>query len=225
MDHTFQRVENIAVIFDMDGVIVDTNPFHIDAFKKFFTKHAISFDEADFIDHMYGKHNSYILSHFMKRPIVGDELRALEDEKESCFRDLYGSHVEPLRGFEDFLADLKSRGIKTGVGTSAPRANMDLVAAKLGLYNKMESFLASEDVTQHKPHPEVYLNSARNLGVEPQNCLVFEDSHSGVSAALAAGCKVVGVMTSHTKMELPPCDAYIGDFTEISLDRVQEMLR
>ncbi len=213
-----------AIIFDMDGVIVDTNPFHIEAFKNFFRKHKVTFDEGDFIEHIYGKHNSYILSHFFKRPIIGEELLAFEGEKEGHFRELYAKSIEPLKGFDAFLAALKSKGISTAVATSAPRANLDLVANHLGLYPKMESLLSSENVSHHKPHPEVYLKSAQNLGVAPEDCVVFEDSHSGVSAALAAGCKVIGVMTSHQKIELPPCDDYIADFTKMSVEKILNII-
>jgi len=83
---------------------------------------------------------------------------------------------------------------------------------KLGFKPKMESVMASEDVAKHKPDPEVYLMSAKNLRVSPQHCIVFEDSYSGVTAALNAGMRVVGVLSSHTKEELPPCDHYIEDY-------------
>lgn len=218
-------MDKFAVIFDMDGVIVDTNPYHTKAFKAFFDKYELDFDEADFVEHMYGKHNSYIFKHFFKRPIIGEELLQFENEKEASFREIYKNEIQPLTGFSDFLSTLKDAGIKTGVATSAPRANLDLIAKHLGLASQMDSLLGSEDVNQHKPHPEVYLSSAKNIGLEPSHCLVFEDSHAGVSAAIAAGCKVVGVLTSHDKMDLPPCDDYIDDFTEITLAKAREILQ
>jgi beta-phosphoglucomutase-like phosphatase (HAD superfamily) len=89
---------------------------------------------------------------------------------------------------------------------------------------KMESILASENVKNHKPDPEVYLTSAQILKVNPENCLVFEDSFSGVSAAINAGMKVVGVLSSHKQEELPPCQLYINDYSEINLETVQELM-
>lgn len=88
----------------------------------------------------------------------------------------------------------------------------------------MDSLLSSEDVRAYKPDPEVYLKSAQNLGVSPENCVVFEDSHSGITAAISAGAKVVGVLTSHTKDELPSCHHYIQDYRDMSLACVEQLL-
>jgi beta-phosphoglucomutase len=214
-----------AVIFDMDGVICHTNPFHSLAFQSFFAKRNLFPTEQDFALHMYGKSNSYILRHFLGREIVGQEFIDLEFEKESLFREIYANHIETIPNYLSFLGSLKSAGFKTAVATSAPRANLDLIMGRLGFEKDMESIMASENVSHHKPHPEVYLTSANNLGASPENCLVFEDSFSGVSAALNAGMKVVGVLSSHTKDELPPCNFYINDYTEINVETVLNILQ
>jgi beta-phosphoglucomutase len=202
-----------AVIFDMDGVICHTNPFHSKAFDLFFKKRGVYASGQDYKDHMYGKSNAYILSYFLNRKIEGQELLDLEEEKESLFREIYAPEVEPIAGFLEFLSILKSNGIKTGVATSAPRANLDLIMGTLGFESQMESIMASENVSKHKPDPEVYLTSAINLKVEAAECIVFEDSFSGVSAGLNASMQVVGVLSSHTKDELPPCNLYINDYS------------
>lgn len=208
----------------MDGVICHTNPFHSQAFKLFFEKRNLFPTEEDFKAHMYGKNNGYILSHFLGRKIEGQELLELEDEKESLFREIYKHHVEPISGFMEFFRDLRSAGFKTGVATSAPFANLELIAGHLDLFPHLESALASEHVSKHKPDPEVYLNAASNLSFKPSDCLVFEDSFSGVMAAKNAGMKVVGVLSTHEKSDLPPCEAYITSYTEISSDDVLALL-
>lgn len=212
-----------AVIFDMDGVICHTNPFHSIAFQQFFAKRNLNPTEAEYVEHMYGKNNGYILSHFLGRKIEGEELALLEDEKEGLFRDIYKSEVDPIAGFMEFFAKLKSEEILTAVATSAPRANLDLIIGTLRIGSQMHSQLASEDVSKHKPDPEVYLKSAANLGLTPDNCLVFEDSYSGASSGLNAGMKVVGVLSSHTKDELPQCDLYINDYRELSIDTITNL--
>jgi beta-phosphoglucomutase len=214
-----------AVIFDMDGVIAHTNPYHADAFRAFFDRHNVSYTEQELIDHMYGKHNSYIMKYFFKREIPQDEFLRLEDEKEGLFREIYAHHIEAIEGWMDFLNDLKQAGFKTGVATSAPRANLEIIMNGLGFKSKMESILASEDVKHHKPHPEVYLRSAENLGVDPSQCVVFEDSFSGVTAGLASGAKVVGVLSSHTKEELPPCSQYIIDYNGLTAKDIIELMQ
>lgn len=213
-----------AVIFDMDGVICHTNPFHSQAFKIFFQKRNLFPTEEEFFLHMYGKNNGYILSHFLGRKIEGPELLELEDEKESLFREIYQHHVDPIPGFLDFFHRLRSEGFKTGVATSAPFANLELIAGRLDLFPHLESALASEHVSKHKPDPEVYLKTAKNISLEPSQCIVFEDSFSGVSAAKNAGMKVVGVLSSHTVEELPICDHYIDDYIGLDVPTVLSLL-
>lgn len=213
----------IAVIFDMDGVICHTNPYHSIAFREFFAARDLAPTDEDFAQHMFGKSNSYILSHFLKRPIQGEELLQMEEEKEGLFRKIYAPYIEPIAGILDFMQDLKRNGVKIGVATSAPRANLDLILGKVPIREIFGSILASEDVKRHKPDPEVYLTSAVNLAVAPEKCLVFEDSFSGVIAGLNAGMKVVGVLTSHPKEELPPCSLYIDDYTGLSFDSIKHL--
>lgn len=214
-----------AVIFDMDGVICHTNPHHAVAFGIFFDRHNIAHTEEEFEKHMYGKHNSHIMTYFFKRPIQGEELLKLEFEKEALFREIYKDKVESIPGYLDFLAELKANNFKTAVATSAPAANMHLIADKLQLPSQMESMMASEDVKLHKPHPEIYVESAKRIGVDPSRCLVFEDSFSGVTAGLNAGMKVVGVLSTHSKADLPPCSFYINDYSEIDVKKVLEILK
>ncbi|WP_375583781.1 HAD family hydrolase [Cyclobacterium xiamenense] len=213
-----------AIIFDMDGVICHTNPFHSEAFRVFFGKRGLNPTEEEFARHMYGKSNKYIFAHFLGREIFGNEFAELENEKEGLFREIYADKVETLPQFLPFLHALKKAGYRTGVATSAPRANLDLIMNSLGFGPSMESVLASENVSKHKPDPEVYLRSSRLLEVDPAHCLVFEDSHSGVSAARNAGMRVVGVLSSHAKEDLPPCDHYIRDYRDIDPETVSKLL-
>lgn len=217
--------KEIAVIFDMDGVICHTNPYHSLAFRDFFSARNLSPTDEEFAQHMFGKSNSYILTHFLKRPITGQELLQMEHEKESLFRKIYEPHIEPIAGILAFMDSLESNGVKLGVATSAPYANLELILGKINIREKLGSVLASEDVKKHKPDPEVYLSSAANLSIAPEKCLVFEDSFSGISAALNAGMQVVGVLSSHTKEELPPCSLYINDYTDLSYEKISHLFK
>lgn len=207
----------------MDGVICDTNPHHSLAWKSFLKKYEIDATEEEFIAHMYGKSNSYILKYFLKRDVIGEEFMQMEYEKEALFRQLYEPEVVPINGLLTFIDDLKANGIKTGIATSAPVENLQLILSKLPLADKMQSLLSSADVLHHKPNPEVYLKSASNLGISPQRCLVFEDSHSGVSAGKAAGAKVIGVLSTYKKEELPVCDDYILNYEGLTFDKIKTL--
>lgn len=215
----------LAVIFDMDGVIADTNPTHDVAWRKFLTRYDIVPTDDDLQNHMYGKHNSYILNYFLKREIVADELLRLQFEKEALFRELYTDIAQPLPGLLAFLGELYQNGVKLGIATSAPVENLEMMVSQIPFLNEvMGSMLSEKDVSHHKPHPEVYLKSAARLGIDPSQCIVFEDSVSGVNAGLAAGMKVVGVTTSHTAEDLPPCSAYINDYLGLSFEFIQKIM-
>ncbi|CAH0996380.1 Beta-phosphoglucomutase [Emticicia aquatica] len=207
----------------MDGVICDTNPYHSLAWKAFLEKFGITSSEEEFIAHMYGKSNSYILKYFFKREIIGEEFAQMEFEKEALFREIYAAHVTPIAGLIEFIEDLKANGVKMGIATSAPYLNMELILSILPLRDKMQSLLASEDVSSHKPNPEVYLKSASNLDISPERCVVFEDSFSGVTAGKAAGAKVVGVLSTYKKEELPVCDAYVPNYNELSFQKIKDL--
>ena len=212
-----------TILFDMDGVICHTNPHHSKAFQAFFQKRGMDPSEEEYAAHMYGKSNSYIFSHFLGRPVFGEELQAYEDEKEGLFRDIYTDQVKSIDGYLDFLYLLVDKKYKLGVATSAPIANMDLILDTLKIRSVFGSTLASEDVTVHKPDPQVYLKSAMNLSSAPGECLVFEDSHAGVSAAINANMKVVGVLSSHTELELPPCNKHIERYDASLVDFISHL--
>lgn len=213
-----------AVIFDMDGVIADTNPYHANAFEVFLDKYHIPYSQVEFEQHMYGKHNSYIMRYFFGESLSNEDIRKLEEEKEGLFREIYADIARPVNGLPVFLESLQDHGFRLGVATSAPKANMDLVLDKLGIRHYFHSTLSSEHVTRHKPDPEVYLKSADVLHTSPQNCVVFEDSFSGITAGLHARMAVVGVLTSHTQEELPICCTYIKDYTEMDIEKVTSLL-
>ena len=207
----------------MDGVICDTNPHHSLAWKAFLKKFEIDATEDEFIAHMYGKSNSYILKYFLKRDVIGDEFIAMEFEKESLFRELYEPEEIPIAGLLEFIADLKANGVKTGIATSAPVENLELILSKLPLAAQMESLLSSSDVIHHKPNPEVYLKSAANLDVLPENCVIFVDSYAGVSAGKAAGAKVIGVLSTYKKEELPVCNDYVVNYKDMSYQKIKTL--
>ena len=212
-----------AVIFDMDGVIADTNPTHLVSWKEYLLENNITATDADLVIHMFGKSNTYILEYFFKRKMEREEIERRQWEKEGLFRKMYEPIVEPLNGLLAFIDDLKANGVKTGIATSAPVHNLDMMLRKVDLRSKMESLLSWEDVVNHKPAPDVYLQSAKNVGVPIENCVVFEDSTSGIQAGLAAGAKVVGVLTSHQPSELPICHAYIENYEALDYAFIKKL--
>lgn len=208
-----------AVIFDMDGVIADTNPTHLRAWTEFLKRHDIPLTKEEH-DHMIlGRSNKDIIHHFFGEQDP-DTVIDLAKEKESLFRELYQTD-ETLPGLRELLDQLDESAILHGISTSAPPQNIALVLEKGDLVARFPVITNFTEVTHNKPHPEIFLKTAEKLGVEPERCIVFEDSQAGVKGAKAAGMQVIGVTTSHTKEELDVPSA-IHDFTEITLDKLKE---
>lgn len=201
----------VAFIFDMDGVIVDSNPFHKIALKQFCSKYGHQLTEEQLAEKIYGRRNQDWLAYIFG-PLEENQMNQYADEKEALFRELYEKDAKPLEGLISFLQKLEEKGIPCAIATSAPRDNVDFTLAKTGAARYFNTILDSSFVTQGKPHPEIYLKTAKALGFQPQNCVVFEDSLSGVDSAKTAGCKVVGITTTHSGGELNRTDYNVDNF-------------
>lgn len=215
--------KNIAALFDMDGVIVHTNPYHKKAFKIFLDKHNVSLTDEELKDHVYGRTNAEIFPYIFKEEYTEEKGEKWANEKEALFRELYKDEVKPVNGLMNFLEELKQEGIKAAIGTSAPKENLDFIMDSLELRPYFDAFLHSADVTEGKPNPEIYLKAAKRLNADSNFCIVFEDSVAGVKAGLNAGMKVVAVATTHLPEEFEGAHLVIEDFEEISIEILEEL--
>jgi beta-phosphoglucomutase len=200
-----------AFIFDMDGVIVDSNPFHKIALKQFCNQYGEDLTEEQLKEKVYGRTNKDWLTNLFG-DLGTEKLTQYAYEKELLFRQLFDKDIRPLDGLIQFLDKLDKYGIPRAVATSAPKENVDFTLEKTGTTPYFKTVLDDSFVSQGKPNPEIYLKTAKAIGLDPALCVVFEDSLSGVKAGKAAGCKVVGVMTTHSAEELQETDLVIRDF-------------
>ncbi|HEY9005114.1 HAD family hydrolase [Ohtaekwangia sp.] len=203
-----------AFLFDMDGVIVDSNPYHKIALIQFCKEHGYNLSEQELREKIYGRTNrDWIMNIFGN---IGDEkIRLYTEEKEALYRKLYDKDIKLVNGLMEFLEKAEKAGIPRAVATSAPRANVDFSLSKTNTERFFPTILDDSFVSKGKPDPEIYLKSAAAVGYKPENCIVFEDSLSGVAAGKAAGCKVVGITTTHTPEELSQTDFIIEDFQNL----------
>ncbi len=200
-----------AFIFDMDGVLIDSNPTHKIALHQFCKEHGHELTEQQLREKVYGRMNrDWLTSVFGDLP--EEKLRQYADEKEALFRRLYHD-IKPLDGLIDFLKKMDNENLPRAIATSAPKANVDFALSKTGLAPFFEIILDDSFVTSGKPDPEIYLKTVAALNMVAGDCVVFEDSLSGVKAGKAAGCKVVGIMTTHTAEELSETHFSIPDFS------------
>jgi len=202
---------NHAFLFDMDGVIMDSNPVHKIALKQFCRKYGFDLTEDQLREKIYGRTNKdWIPAVFGS--ISKDQIARYADEKEALFRELYADSIRPLEGLKAFLEKLEKGGIKRAIATSAPRANVDFTLDKTGLRSYFNTILDESFVEKGKPDPEIYLKTSKALGIDPTRCIVLEDSLSGVDSGKAAGCKVIGITTTHTAEELKAADKVVTNF-------------
>lgn len=208
-----------GVIFDMDGVIVHSNPAHKKAIQIFCEKHGQNVSQ-DFLEtRLYGRTNKEWIPELFG-DISPDTLKKLADEKEQLFRDLFTPEDHVVEGIHTFLEELNSQDIPLAVATSAPGENADYILSQLSIEEYFDTVLDSSDVSKGKPDPEVYLKAAKALGKRPEHCFVFEDSVSGVQAGLRSGANVVGVTTTHTADELSNCHLVIQNFKGLTLEKL-----
>jgi HAD superfamily hydrolase (TIGR01509 family) len=214
---------NLAVLFDMDGVIVDSNLYHKLAFEAFLKRHNVSLTDEELKTQVYGRTNAEIMRFIFKDNFSIERGEVWADEKEAIFRELY-EEVSPVKGLVPFLQTLKANGVKTAVGTSAPKLNLDFILDKINVRQYFDALLHSADVQFGKPNPEIYLKAASRLNTAPSNCIVIEDSLPGVKAGLDAGMKVIGITTTHTIEELANAHMVIDDFDGLTTPALQKLL-
>ena len=213
-----------AVIFDMDGVVVDNNQYHILSWGKFFEKYNKKLDESEIKKWIYGRTNIETIMHVFGKDIRSDEVYRLVDEKEELYRQMYAMEIKPAKGLIDFLKNLKSQNTKIGMATSAPRKNVDFVMDTLDIRNYFDVIIDAEMVKKGKPAPDVYLAVAKGLEVECMKCVVFEDSVSGIEAAREAKMFVIGVTSTLEKHELIDAQYFVGDFIDLSLEKIKKIV-
>lgn len=200
-----------AFIFDMDGVIADSNPYHEIALRQFSERHGFRLTEEDLRNTIFGRTNKDWIPQLFGTADP-EAIARYAKEKEALYRELYAPHIRPVEGLIDFLDKLRAEGIPRAIATSAPRANVDFTLEKTGTASYFDVILDESFVSRGKPDPEIYLKTAEALNMPPSRCIVFEDSISGVLSATAAGCRVIGITTTHTSEEFPPVDRVIDDF-------------
>jgi len=200
----------------MDGVIVDSNPTHKKAIHLFCRDHHLDLSSEFLENNLYGRTNREWIPEVLGQ-MEDEKLERLADEKESLFRDMFTPEDHIVAGLIPFLELLKKNKVKTAVATSAPGANADYILNRLSISHYFDAVLDSSHVTKGKPDPEPYLNAAKQIGLNPTQCIVMEDSLSGVQSGLNAGAKVIGLTTTHTPDELKECHLIIDHFEELTL--------
>lgn len=183
-----------ALIFDMDGTVVDNMRFHEAAWGRLLTEHGLPFDAESFFRKTAGMASPEILG-----PLFPDadaaRIAALGHDKEIYYREAYGPHVVPLAGLLALMARADAAKVPMALATAAPPGNVDLVLDKLGLRERFVTVVSPSQGFRGKPNPDLFLEAARRMDVSAADCLVFEDAPNGIEAARRAGMRAMALLT------------------------------
>lgn len=225
-DTPSEPVPSWAALFDMDGVLIANTDFHINAWLQFAHQHGFSLTKDQYVENINGRVSADAMAYVFGRPISEGELITLTEEKEAIYRELYRPHLQPTPGLVAFLEALQAQRVPAAVGTSAPESNVRFTLDGLSLRPYFNAIVDASMIQHGKPNPEIYLTAARQLGVDPARCIVFEDALAGIEAGLRAGMAVVALATTHTREELAETGAalIVDDFAGLTLPAVYQLI-
>lgn len=211
-----------GVIFDMDGVLVDSSRAHYEAWRRLGEQEGRPFTPELFLS-TFGMHNGQILPLWLDGEADPAEMNRLAGWKEAKYRELAAHMMEPIAGVVELITKLRAADVPLAVGSSGPLANIELILRQLGVAEHFQALSTGDDVEHGKPDPEVFLVAARRLGLDPHRCLVIEDAPQGIEAARRAGMAVLAITSSRPSADLP-ADRVVDSFVGLTPRDLQELL-
>ncbi|MFT3910104.1 MAG: HAD family phosphatase [Ferruginibacter sp.] len=204
-----------AVIFDLDGTLIDNNAFHLIAWKKYLENIGIDIGEEEYRTNINGRTNKDAIEYIYKRKMTDEEAMVFALEKEAVYRNIYKAAIKPVDGLIPFLETLHELNIPMAIATSGIQVNIDFMFEHIPIKQYFKVVVNSAHISKGKPDPEIYLKAAALLDVNPANCLAFEDAAVGIASAKNAGMKVIALTTTQTKEELAGADRIVEDYNFI----------
>ena len=202
----------------MDGTMVDSLPYHHEAWKIFFNENKVENFSEKLKDYKGGGTLD------LMKAVYGDryslkELKKMSDEKEMIFRRIYKGKIKPIKGFKNFLIDIKSKNILVGLASNAIRKNVSMIINELEIYDHFDSIICGDEVINGKPNPEMFNETINRFNIDKSECLIFEDSLEGILAAKNSGIKVIGITSSSSNKVLTNagCILSISDYLNFKL--------
>ena len=214
-----KKYSRYCIIFDMDGVLADTEPIHFESWVKLGKEIGVEFTKGLF-KQTFGQQSPTITRRLVGAGIDQNLIEKWADLKEQYYRDMVQNKLQPLPGAVELIKRLKSKGFKLAVGSSAPPENVELLLNSLKIKKYFDVIITAEDVEKGKPEPDVFLKASNILKIEPKNCIVIEDAPVGIEAAKQAGMRSIALTTSHYKNELQAAQIILKDLSNVSTDDI-----
>jgi beta-phosphoglucomutase family hydrolase len=217
------KYRNYAVLWDMDGVLVDTGEFHFQSWNETFEELDVPFDREDFRK-TFGMNNAGILERILERKPEPDEVTRISDKKEYLFRELVKGKAVPLPGVLKWLKQFQAWKVKQAITSSAPPENIEVLVAELNIEDYFDAIVSGFDMPG-KPNPDVFLKAANTIKIRPGNCIVIEDAIAGVEGAKKAGMKCIAVTNTNPANALEKADYIFSDLGEMNKEKFLALLK
>ena len=217
--------EPFGVIFDVDGVLVDSYDAHFESWQALGKESGIEVTEAQFLATFGRTTRELLVDTFGDARFTAAEIAELDARKEAIFRDLLVNDFPAMDGAVELIDQLLAAGCRLAVGSSGPPDNVDLVLRSIQRADVFQGVVSGADVIRGKPDPQVFLTAAERLGITPQACVVIEDAPVGIKAAKHAGATCIALVSKgHTRGELQEADRIVGSLRDLSPTVIAELL-
>lgn len=215
-----------ALVFDMDGTMVDSMPAHARSWEVFTRRHGIRMSVEEVLQKTTGRNGVECIRILMGEDVPEDRALELIGEKEALYRDFFGKEFREIAGFRDFARDVTARGLKLAVATAGDRHNIAFALDHLKLARQPDAIVGGDEGIAGKPEPDLFLEAARRVQAAPAECIVFEDAPFGIEAARRAGMRAVAICSTHGAEELagPHVIAQVRDYRELMNNEFLESL-
>jgi HAD superfamily hydrolase (TIGR01509 family) len=213
-----------AVVFDVDGVIIDSEPLWSEAERQLLARRNLTYSQ-ELKPLLMGLDSREAVRIIKKHYDLGEAVEELVHERNQLVSELIRQHGQPIPHVLDLIRRVRDRGLKAVVASSSPYALVELVVDKLGIGPFLDLVLSGDEVSRGKPAPDIYDTVAKTLGVAPECCLVIEDAPNGVRAAKAAGMRCLAITTGASKVELAAADQVVEDFRSLDLLELWEEIQ
>ena len=211
-----------AVLWDMDGTLIDSEEFHWISWRDTMAKEGVPITHEQFLS-SFGQRNDSIIPRWLGAASTPEWVERISNAKEELYRDLIRKHgMSPLPGVSDWVRRLHEEGWLQAIASAAPRPNIDVVVESLKAAHYFQAIVSAEDVQKGKPDPEVYLLAASRIGATPDRSIVVEDAAAGVEAARSAGMRSIGVSRNGKHLA---ADVVIGSLDLLDTDAFQRLLQ
>jgi HAD superfamily hydrolase (TIGR01509 family) len=221
MQQSLER--RFGVIFDIDGVLLDSYKMHYECWRTIAEKHSIYVSEKEF-DSLFGRRGSEIVRQIWGKDLPGEQVVAIHRQKQALYRENLQRNFPEMDGAIQLIDALAAEGFVLGIGSSAPPENVEMSLNGLGRAKSFKAVVTGSDVTRGKPDPQVFLLAAQRMGLKPADCAVIEDAVAGITAALAGGMTAIALAGTAPAESLTMADLVVTSLRQLTPKQISELI-